>query len=173
MKIAVTCENNQVFQHFGHTPGFAVFEAVDGKITAEKLLSSGDSGHGALATLLAFEQVDVLICGGIGGGAQTALANAGIKLFGGVKGDADEAVEAYLAGALGNAGIKVVGGASGNVREVAEAFVNGTLQVRADFHCNHHHGEHTCGEHSHENGHSCGSHSHEDGHTCGSHGCKH
>ena len=135
MKIAVTCENNQVFQHFGHTPGFAVFEAVDGKITSEKMLPCGDSGHGALASLLAFAQVDVLICGGIGGGAINAL---------------------------GNVGIKVIGGASGNVREVAEAFVNGTLQVKADFRCNHHHGEHTCG-----------SHSHEEGHTCGSHGCKH
>ena len=120
MKIAVTCENNQVFQHFGHTPGFAVFEALDGKITSEKMLSSGNSGHGALASLLAFEQIEVLICGGIGGGAINAL---------------------------GNVGIKVVGGASGNVREVAEAYVNGTLQVKADFHCTHHHGEHTCGNH--------------------------
>ena len=135
MIIAVTCENNEVFQHFGHTPAFALFTAENNLITNEKILECGDSGHGALAALLAAENVDVVICGGIGGGAINAL---------------------------GNAGIKVVGGASGNVREVAEAFVNGTLQVRADFHCNHHHGEHTCGEHSHENGHSCGSH-----------GCKH
>lgn len=118
MKIAVTCENNQVFQHFGHTPEFAIFEVADGKIVSEKMLSSGDSGHGALATLLASEQIETLICGGIGGGAIKALDNAGIK---------------------------VVGGASGDVREVAEAFVAGTLQVRADFHCKHHHGEHTCG----------------------------
>ena len=135
MKIAVTCENHQVFQHFGHTPGFAVYEVKDNQIVTEKMLSSGDSGHGALATLLAMEQVEVLICGGIGGGAINAL---------------------------GNAGIKVVGGASGDVRSVAEAYVAGTLQVRADFHCNHHHGEHTCG-----------SHDHGEGHTCGSHGCKH
>ena len=122
MKIAITCENNLVFQHFGHTPGFALFEIADGRIVSEKMLSSGSSGHGALATLLALEQVDTLICGGIGGGAINAL---------------------------GNAGIKVIGGAAGNVREVAEAFAAGTLKVRADFHCNHHHhGEgHTCGEH--------------------------
>ena len=126
MKIAITCENNQVFQHFGHTPGFALFEIVDGRIVSEKMLSSGSSGHGALATLLALEQVETLICGGIGGGAINAL---------------------------GNAGIKVIGGAAGNVREVAEAFAAGTLQVRADFHCNHHH--------------------HGEGHTCGEHGCKH
>ena len=122
MKIAITCENNQVFQHFGHTPGFALFEIADGRIVNEKMLSSGSSGHGALATLLALEQVDTLICGGIGGGAINAL---------------------------GNAGIKVIGGAAGDVREVAAAFAAGTLKVRADFHCNHHHhGEgHTCGEH--------------------------
>ena len=121
MIIAVTCENNQVFQHFGHTPEFAVYEVNGNEIVSEKLLSSGDSGHGARATLLAQEKVDTLICGGIGGGAINALANAGIR---------------------------VIGGAQGDVREVAEAFVNGTLQVRADFHCNHHH---------HGEGHSCGS----------------
>ncbi|MBR2000041.1 MAG: dinitrogenase iron-molybdenum cofactor biosynthesis protein, partial [Lentisphaeria bacterium] len=49
MKIAVTCENEQVFQHFGHTPGFAVFETEAGQIINEKRVSSGDSGHGALA----------------------------------------------------------------------------------------------------------------------------
>ena len=81
MKIAVTCEDHQVFQHFGHTPGFAVFETEDGKVVSEKLLSSGDSGHGALAALLAEEKVDVLICGGIGGGAVNALKAAFMPLF--------------------------------------------------------------------------------------------
>ena len=129
MKIAVTCENNQVFQHFGHTPSFAVFDAEDGKITGEKIISCGDSGHGALATLLSAENVEVLICGGIGAGAINALARENIF---------------------------VVGGAEGDVKEVAEAFANGRLKVRADFHCKHHHdhGEgHTCGDHG------CGSHS--------------
>ena len=123
MKIAVTCENNEVFQHFGHTPGFAVFEADNGKIISQKLISSGDSGHGALAAILADEKIDLLICGGIGGGAINALANAGIQ---------------------------VVGGAQGNVQEVVNAFLAGTLTVRENFHCNHHHhGEgHDCGSHS-------------------------
>ena len=98
MKIAVTCENNQVFQHFGHTPGFALFEITDGQIVNEKMLSSGSSGHGALATLLAFEQVDTLICGGIGGGAINALGNAGIKVIGGASGTTASAV--YFCGSL-------------------------------------------------------------------------
>ena len=65
MKIAITCENDTVFQHFGHTPGFAIFETVPGKIVSESRISSGDSGHGALATVLAAEKIDLLICGGI------------------------------------------------------------------------------------------------------------
>ena len=128
MKIAVTYENHQVFQHFGHTPGFAIFETENGKILSEKILSTEGSGHGALAALLAQEKVDVLICGGIGGGAINAL-----KL----------------------AFILVVGGAEGDVREVTEAFLNNSLKLRENFRCNHHHhgeghdcGEHSCGEHS-------------------------
>ena len=137
MKIAVTCENNEVFQHFGHTPEFAIFTAEGGKILEEKRLSSGDSGHGALATLLADEEIDVLICGGIGGGAINALTQLGIQ---------------------------VVGGAEGSVREAAQAFLNGSLKARSDFRCNHHHhggegeegpGSHSCGNHSH----GCGNHS--------------
>ena len=131
MKIAVTCENNQVFQHFGHTPEFALFQIEEGKIIAEKIISSGEEGHGALASLLANEAVDVLICGGIGGGALNALSQAGIQ---------------------------VIGGAEGNVKEVVEALLAGTLQVRQNFHCNHHH---------HGEGHSCG------GHTCGHGSCGH
>ena len=122
MKIAVTCENNSVFQHFGHTPGFAVFEVENNVIVAENILSAGDSGHGALAAVLAEANVDVLICGGIGAGAINALAAAGIK---------------------------VVGGADGNVRNVAQAYLDGKLKVRLNFHCkHHHHGEgDTCGDH--------------------------
>ena len=123
MIIAVTCENNEVFQHFGHTPAFAIYTAENNEISSEKLLECGDSGHGALAALLADEKVDVLICGGIGGGAINALKEANIK---------------------------VVGGASGNVRSAAENYLAGKLKVRLNFFCNHHHdhGEgHTCGDH--------------------------
>ena len=124
MKIAVTCENDQVFQHFGHTPEFAIFEVEEKAIVGEKRLPSGTSGHGALAGLLAGENVTVLICGGIGNGAINALQNAGIK---------------------------VVGGADGAVRSVAEAYVNGKLHTRINFLCSHHHdhGEgHDCGSHN-------------------------
>lgn len=100
MKIAVTYEEGKVFQHFGHTEHFKFYEVEDGKVTTSQVVDTNGSGHGALAGLLAEHQVDVLICGGIGGGAQAALAEAGIKLYGGVTGEADQAVEAFLNEAL-------------------------------------------------------------------------
>ena len=91
MKIAVTYEEGKVFQHFGHTEHFKFYEVEDGKVTTSQVVDTNGSGHGALAGLLAEHQVDVLICGGIGGGAQAALAEVGIKLYGGVTGEADQA----------------------------------------------------------------------------------
>ncbi|MBP3310986.1 MAG: NifB/NifX family molybdenum-iron cluster-binding protein [Butyricicoccus sp.] len=100
MKVAVTYENGQVFQHFGHSEQFKVYDVENGTVVKSEVIGTNGSGHGALATLLDAQGVDVLICGGIGGGAQMALKEAGIELFGGVSGSADDAVAAYLAGAL-------------------------------------------------------------------------
>lgn len=132
MRIAVTYENGQIFQHFGHTQQFKVYEVQEGKVVASTVVDTNGSGHGALAGLLSGLNADVLICGGIGGGAQMALASAGIRLFGGVSGDADAAVEALLAGRL--------------------AF-NPNVQCN---HHDHHHGEgHTCGDHGCGSDHHC------------------
>ncbi len=100
MKIAVTYENGEVFQHFGHTEQFKLYETADGRVVSEKLIDAGGSGHEALADYLRGLSVDVLICGGIGGGAQMALREAGITLYGGNTGGADEAVKAFLAQTL-------------------------------------------------------------------------
>ena len=89
-----------IFQHFGHTEQFKLYEVSDGKIVSAEVVDTNGSGHGALAGLLRALGVEVLICGGIGGGAQMALAEAGIRLFGGVSGSADAAVQALLAGEL-------------------------------------------------------------------------
>ena len=131
MKIAVTYENEMVFQHFGHTAAFKIYETEDGKVVKSYIEDTNGSGHGALAGMLKNLGVDVLICGGIGMGAKVALIEADIKLFGGVSGGCDEAVEAYLAN---------------------------TLLYNPDVKCDHHdheHGEgHTCGSHG-CGGHSC------------------
>jgi predicted Fe-Mo cluster-binding NifX family protein len=100
MRIAVTYENGQVFQHFGHTERFKIYDIEDGKVTVATIANTNGSGHGALADILKKLHVDALICGGIGGGAKRALAEANIKLYGGASGDADQAVEALLAGKL-------------------------------------------------------------------------
>ena len=100
MKIAVTYEAGLVYQHFGHTAAFKLYEVEDGEVKTSRVIPTDGHGHGALAGFLRAQGVDALICGGIGGGAQTALNNAGIRFYGGVRGDADEAVLALLAGQL-------------------------------------------------------------------------
>ena len=122
MKIAVTYEDGQIFQHFGHTSQFKLYDVTDGKVVNSQVVDTNGSGHGALAGFLMQHGVTTLICGGIGGGAQAALANVGITLYGGVSGSADDAVAALLSGNLG---------------------------YDPDVHCNHHdHGAgHSCGNH--------------------------
>lgn len=100
MRIAVTYENGSIFQHFGHTEQFKLYDAENGAVVGTRTVGTNGSGHGALAGFLAELKTDVLICGGIGAGARTALAEAGIRLYGGVSGSADEAVEALLTGRL-------------------------------------------------------------------------
>ena len=127
MKIAVTYDDGNVFQHFGRTEFFKVYETEDGKVVSSEVISSNGVGHGALAGVLAEQSVDVLICGGIGEGAQAALKEAGVELCAGAEGNTDQVVEAYLKGEL----------------------------VSTGANCDHHHGEeHSCGDH--EEGHSCG-----------------
>ena len=134
MRIAATYENGDIFQHFGRTSQFKVYDIEYGKVTASAVIDTNGSGHGALATFLLANGVDALICGGIGGGAQMALMQAGIKLYGGVSGSADDAVNALLAGDLGY-----------------------DPNVMCDHH-DHEHGEgHACGDHGCGK-HECGNH---------------
>ena len=100
MKIAVTYADEQIFQHFGHSQQFKIYEIQAGEILNTQIIDTNGSGHGALASLLAAQEVNLLICGGIGGGARVALAEAGIVVMGGVSGEADDAVEAFLCGQL-------------------------------------------------------------------------
>ena len=124
MRIAVTYEDGNIFQHFGHSEQFKFYDVEEGKIVNTQVVDTNGQGHGALAGFLTGAKVDVLICGGIGGGAQNALAQAGIQLYGGVAGSCDAAVDALLANNLG---------------------YNPNVQ------CSHHgHGEgHSCGEDKH------------------------
>ena len=100
MKNAVTYENGQVFQHFGHTQQFKLYEVENGELVSSRVVDTNGSGHGALAGFLRECGAEVLICGGIGGGARQALDEAGITLYPGVSEEADQAVAALLAGSL-------------------------------------------------------------------------
>ena len=104
MKVAVSYDDGEVFPHFGHTEQFKVYEISGGKVVSSEIIGSDGAGHGALAALLADKAIDVLICGGIGGGAVAALSEQGIELYAGASGSADAAVEAYLRGELENTG---------------------------------------------------------------------
>ena len=121
MIIAVTYEEGNVFQHFGHSKYFKIYLVENNKVIKEEVLPTNGEGHGALGLFLKKHNVDTLICGGIGGGAQSILKTNGIKIYGGVIGNADEAVKALL---------------------------NNTLKYNPKVMCNHDHHTHSCGEHS-------------------------
>ncbi len=104
MRIAVAYDNGNVFQHFGRTEAFKVYDVENGQVVSSQMVEAGGVGHEALAGLLADRSVDVLICGDIGGGAQAALEEAGVDLCAGAQGDADEAAAAYLKGEFTSTG---------------------------------------------------------------------
>ncbi len=132
MRIAVTYEDGMIFQHFGHTEYFKIYDVENGKISESRIISTNGQGHGALAQVLKAVNADILICGGIGGGAKMALSELGIKLYGGASGNADKAVEAFL---------------------------SNELNYDPNVKCNHHEHEqeHTCGSHGCGKG-NCGNH---------------
>lgn len=100
MRIAMTYENGQVFQHFGHAKQLKIYDCDNGAVTGSKVMATMCSGHASMASLLKVIGTDILICGCIGDGAKAALTQAGIEIYGGVTGDADQAVDAFLKGKL-------------------------------------------------------------------------
>lgn len=121
MKIAVTCVDGEVFQHFGHCPSFLICDVEAGKIVNSTMVDSSGSGCGALAGFLANLGVEVVICGGIGGGAKNHLSAFGLQ---------------------------VLPGASGNALAQVESYIEGTLNYDPDSECHHHDENHQCqGQH--------------------------
>lgn len=130
MKIAITYDNGQIFQHFGRTEKFKIYDVDNGEIKESFVVDTDGQGHGALAEFLRQKDVDALICGGIGGGARELLSQAGIKIYGGASGSCDEA---------------------------ANALLRGTLVYNPDVQCSHHEEHHggECGHSCHGDKHGC------------------
>lgn len=129
MKVAIPWDGNMVFQHFGQTKLFAIYEVENGEVKDLGILDPAGQGHGALAGILAAENINVLICGGIGGPAKQCLADAGITCIPGV---------------------------SGWIKDVVAAYAAGELAGDPDFECDHHDHDHACGDHDHGCGnHGC------------------
>lgn len=130
MIVAVTYENGNIFQHFGHTKQLKIYDIEDNNIKGERILEVNENGHGALVELLSNNEVEILICGGIGSGAKEGLEKANIKFYGGVLGNADCAVKDLL---------------------------NKKLKYNKNAHCEHHeHNEHSCNEYKcNEDKHGC------------------
>lgn len=142
MRVATTYDDGNIFMHFGRSEQFKIYDIQDGKVLNEQVVNTGGTGHGALAGLLANGGVDTLICGGIGGGATNALAQAGITVYAGAQGNCDACVEALIAGTLAQTG-----------------------EATCDCHGHDH-------DHAHEHGESCschGHHEHEGHEGCGCH----
>lgn len=133
MKIAVTYQNGEVFQHFGHCETFKVYTVEGLAVTSTEVVSAVGSGHGALAGFLKSLGANALICGGIGGGAKNALLALGIPFYCGVSGDADASVA---------------------------AFVKGDLKYNLDITCNHHAEGHDCAHDCGSEAHQCGEDKH-------------
>lgn len=119
MKIAVPYENGMIFQHFGKSKVFKIYNVVDFKVTDTHIVNSDVTGHTGLSELLRNNMVNCVICGGIGTGAKNMLGKFGIEIYPGVTGLSDNAVEKLL---------------------------NGTLMYNLDSVCDHHHSEeeHSC-----------------------------
>lgn len=132
MRVATTYDNGNIFMHFGRSEQFKIYDIQDGKVLNEQVVGTGGTGHGALAGLLANGGVDALICGGIGGGAINALAQAGITVYAGAQGNSDACVEALIAG---------------------------TLAQNGEATCGCHGHDH---DHAHEHGESCSCHDHHE-----------
>ncbi|MBO4360459.1 MAG: NifB/NifX family molybdenum-iron cluster-binding protein [Eubacteriaceae bacterium] len=148
MRIAATHDDNgEIFQHFGYSQQFKIYDTDASGIVNSVVIHTDGNGHDALAEFLAQCGVSVLICGGIGSGAQRALLENGIVLYGGCSGSADDAVRALLGGELSY-----------------------DPNVKCDHHCSNEGEDHLCGHH-HAQGEHCGCHE-EDHEQCACHAQK-
>lgn len=147
MRIAIPYENGVICPGFGRAPQFMIFDLGPDGVKEKVVVDVNCSGHDALAEFMAAQDVQAVLCAGIGHGALVALAREGIDVVPGVTGEPEAAID---------------------------ALINGTLQPEGMGGCGcggHEHGAGGCGcgGHGHEEagGCGCGGHDHEEEHSCG------
>ena len=104
MRIAVASEGISVTGHFGHCDSFLIFDAENGSITRQENVPNPGHRPGFLPNFLADRGVNVIISGGMGGGAVEIFNERNVEVVAGASGEAKTAVERYLNGELVSTG---------------------------------------------------------------------
>jgi len=104
MKIAVASEGKMVTEHFGHCEGFILFDEENGQIVKNQMVPNPGHRPGFLPNYLNDLGVNVIISGGMGGGAIEIFNEKNIEVIVGASGDALTAAEKYLKGELKSTG---------------------------------------------------------------------
>ena len=104
MKIAVASENGMVTEHFGHCESFMIFDTENNQIVKSETVANPGHKPGFLPNFLADRGVNVIISGGMGGGAVEIFNERNVEVVVGASGDAKTAVENYLKGELKTTG---------------------------------------------------------------------
>ena len=104
IKIAVASENQNVTEHFGHCINFNIFQSENNQIVKSESIANPGHKPGFLPNFLNDTGVNVIISGGMGGGAIDIFNEKGIEVIVGASGNAKEAAVAYLKGNLKSTG---------------------------------------------------------------------
>ncbi|MDD5936306.1 MAG: NifB/NifX family molybdenum-iron cluster-binding protein [Clostridiales bacterium] len=96
MRVAVSYDNGNIFNHVGDAKEFKIYDIEDGKIVSTEVLKSSGSGRAMVVDFVSTHFCDVLICNEICSGAKGAVNEAGTKVYGAVTGNADDAVEKLI-----------------------------------------------------------------------------
>ncbi|MDP4181780.1 MAG: P-loop NTPase [Bacillota bacterium] len=100
MKIAIATEGPNVSAHFGKCENFTIAEIENSKVKSKVVVNTMGNQHGLLPDFLLSHNVNVVISGGMGGGAKQNLMSKGIEIITGASGSIDEVINLFLSGDL-------------------------------------------------------------------------
>jgi predicted Fe-Mo cluster-binding NifX family protein len=104
MKIAIASEGEQVTQHFGHCEHFVVYEVENGEVKNKESVKNPGHKPGFLPVFLSERGVNVIVSGGMGGGAIDIFNEKNIEVIIGAQGSCDSLIAKYISGDLESTG---------------------------------------------------------------------